>query len=555
MTTTPETLPVREPLVTDDRALLAIIPARGDSKGVPFKNVRRLGERPLLAYTVDAVLAAGVADRVVVSSDSDVVLRWAEMHGHETHQRPAHLAGDEATISEVATHLAQELGWSGDVAVFQPTSPLRSADSIVRAVAAFRSADADSLASAVREPHLFWFDGGKDLGQAEPLFDARVNRQFARHRVLRETGAIQIVRAAALLDGGEIVAKRHMLFEVPHDESLDIDTNDDLVEARRVFERGTVVFRVRATAKIGSGHIQHCLMLADELADQRLVFLLKDCDPFVQEILADHGYDLRVERDLAADLAALAGPCGNVLVNDVLDTSEEEVLIERSAGYRVVNIEDLGPGARLADWVVNALYPIDVGAGTHVASGPQYATLRGEFFDVPEKVVNVRPRRVLITFGGTDPSDLAQRCARLLDGKVATELRVVVGPGARDEGFPPGVEVLRHVRSMAAEMLEADLVVTSAGRTVYEAAAVGTPVVVLAQAARDASHSHLDYHGGVIFLGIGPLVDDGHIIGVVQRLLSDHELRSELSERLRRSIDGKGAARIGCRIRAMLKGL
>ena len=104
-------------------------------------------------------------------------------------------------------------------------------------------------------------------------------------------------------------------------------------------------------------------------------------------------------------------------------------------------------------------------------------------------------------------------------------------------------------------MLHADLVITSAGRTVYEAASVGTPVVVLAQAARDATHSHLDYRSGVIFLGIAPLVDDVHIVGVVQRLLADGELRAELSERLRRSIDGKGAARIAARIRSMLKDL
>jgi spore coat polysaccharide biosynthesis predicted glycosyltransferase SpsG len=108
---------------------------------------------------------------------------------------------------------------------------------------------------------------------------------------------------------------------------------------------------------------------------------------------------------------------------------------------------------------------------------------------------------------------------------------------------------------MASEMRAADLILTSAGRTVYEAAAVGTPVAVLAQAARDATHAHLTLESGVVFLGIGPLVDDAHVIGVVERLLADAELRGELSERLGRSIDVRGAGRIGARIRAMLRGL
>jgi spore coat polysaccharide biosynthesis predicted glycosyltransferase SpsG len=354
-----------------------------------------------------------------------------------------------------------------------------------------------------------------------------------------------------------MVTERHLLFETDPDESLDIDTTDDLVEARRRLEQGTVVFRVRATQRLGSGHVHHCLQLADELADQRLRFLLKDCDPFVAEMLDAHGYAWREETDLVADLEALdhGGGHGRVVVNDVLDTDERDVLLERQAGWTVVNIEDLGPGARLADWVVNALYPLNHGAGPHVVTGPRYATLRAEFRNVPEKTVRARPERVLVTFGGTDPGQLAPRCARLLADAVDAELRVVVGPGAAEMSFPPGVQVLRHVRSMAAEMLAADLVLTSAGRTVYEAAATGTPVAVLAQGARDATHSHLDFNSGVVFLGIGPLTDDRHIVEVVRRLLGDHELRTELSERLRTSIDGLGAARIAARIRSMLQGL
>ena len=88
--------------------------------------------------------------------------------------------------------------------------------------------------------------------------------------------------------------------------------------------------------------------------------------------------------------------------------------------------------------------------------------------------------------------------------------------------------------SMAREMLEADLAVTSAGRSVYEAATVGTPVVVLAANAREATHAHLGYDSGVVFLGIGSLVDDAHIVATIKRLLADAALRRELSDRLRR---------------------
>jgi CMP-N-acetylneuraminic acid synthetase/spore coat polysaccharide biosynthesis predicted glycosyltransferase SpsG len=542
-----------------DRRLLAIVPARGGSRDVPNKNLRSLGGRPLIAHTVEAVRASGVADRLLVSSDSDAVLRWAELQQVEARPRPARLACDQATISEVAAHIADELDWNGDVGVFQPTSPFRQAESIVCAVARFHAAGVDSLASCVREPHLYWLDADRSLEHAVPLFEERVNRQDGDHRVLKETGSIQLVRAAVLRAGREMVTQRHLLFETSPEESLDIDTTEDLVVARRRFEQGTVIFRLRANSRVGAGHIYHCLELADELADQRLRFLLRDCDPFVEALVSEHGYSFLTETDLATDLAVLAGPGRNLVLNDVLDTTEREVLVERSAGFSVVNIEDLGPGARLADWVVNALYPIENGNGhgngVSAAGGAAYATLRSEFHDLPEKEIRPRAERVLITFGGTDPHRLAARCARVLDGRIDAELRVVIGPGASSEGFPENIEVKRHVRSMAAEMMAADLVLTSAGRTVYEVAAAGTPVAVLAQSARDATHAHLSFSSGVIFLGVGPLVDDEHVVGVVRRLLDDYELRVELSERLRASVDSRGAARIGHAVRAMLRSL
>jgi spore coat polysaccharide biosynthesis predicted glycosyltransferase SpsG/molybdopterin-guanine dinucleotide biosynthesis protein A len=549
--------------------LLAIVPARGDSRGVPNKNLRSLGGRPLVAHTLEALAEAGVADRTIVSSEHEPMLRWALLHGYEVHERPAELAGAGVALSAVAAHLADELDWNGDVGVFPPSAPFRGADSIARAVAAFRAAPAaGSLASVVRERHPFWLDEHGDLARArslpvdvaatgtEPARDE--DEQSVRGRgVLRETGAIQLVRGSLLRSGRELRTSDHVLFATTPGAGLTIECNEDLVLARRRIERGTVVFRLRANARVGSGHIYHCLQLADELADQNLCFLLVDCDPFVATLIEEHGYPHRAETDLPADLDALASDGSpKLVVNDVLDTSEREILAQRAAGYRVVNVEDLGPGARLADWVVNALYPADESSGAHVSSGPAYATLRTEFMHLPAKVIRSRPRRVLISFGGTDPGRLGPRCARLLQGRLdGVEIRVVVGHSALDDDFPPGIDVARHVRSMAAEMLEADLVLTSAGRTVYEAAATGTPVAVLAQGARDATHAHLSYTSGVVFLGIGPLVDDAHVVGVVERLLADHALRTELSERLHDSIDDRGATRIGHRIRGLLRGL
>ena len=94
-----------------------------------------------------------------------------------------------------------------------------------------------------------------------------------------------------------------------------------------------------------------------------------------------------------------------------------------------------------------------------------------------------------MTLGGTDPAGLTTRCAQLFAHNLPPDVEIVavLGLGVDSADLPSRVIVKRNVPNMAAEMMQADLLVTSAGRTVYEAAAVGTPVVVLAQNAREAT--------------------------------------------------------------------
>ena len=538
---------------SDVRPLLAIVPARSGSKGIPGKNFRRLGNRPLIAYTIQSLSTLPIPNRLIVSTDDENIARWAQVHGLEVLARPDHLASDNTTISEVAVHVVVETGWDGDVGIFQPTSPLRSTETIERAVKLLRESGCDSVATCVREEHLCWRDKFDDIAQSTPLFSSRVNRQYAHHEVLRETGSVQLVTSQSLLRSGQVVGAAHRLIEAPRAESVDIDTLDDLVLARRLVQRGRVIFRVKANELVGSGHLYHCLQLADELIDQSLHFMLVDSDAWVGERLTDLNLSWSTERDMQVDLTALLSGCATVVVNDVLDTSETDILAQRAMGVTVVNIEDLGSGSKFAHWVVNALYD----AGPHddrVVSGARYATLRSEFLDLPKKQVRETAETVLVTFGGTDPGGLGLRCARLLAESTDCSIRVIEGPGSPPANYPVGVEVVRNIQSMATEMMAADLILTSAGRTVYEAAATGTPVAVLAQGARDATHAHLSLNDGVVFLGIGALTDDRHIVETVTRMLSSMRLRQELSDRLTGSLDGLGARRIADKIRSMLAG-
>ena len=532
--------------------MMGLVPARGGSRGVIGKNLARLGGNPMLLATIDVLSQVESISRVILSTDDHAIRAVGQVRGVELHARPDSLANAEATLAQVALHVIDQFGFDGELGVFQPTSPLRSANSVELAIAAFRDSGADSLASVVRETSLFWWDEHGDPLGGRPLHTERVNRQYGRHHVLRETGSIQLVKTDVLRRTGQLVGDNHYLFETPPGEAIDVNSFDELLAARRRAERGTVVFRVRANRSVGYGHLYHALSLAEELQSHEIRFLLRDCDREIEEILGARGWSWISEADPTTSLDDPTMTGSRVLVNDILDTTPEDVLPALILGYRVVNIEDLGPGAAYADLVINALY--GDGPARGALTGPAYTTLRPEFSGLPEKTIRDQVQRLLVTFGGADPANLSGRVGAALVGQLDCELRLIQGPGSRPVDVE-GVEVIRSSANVAEEMLEADIVITSAGRTVYEAAATGTPVIVVAQNSREATHSHLNMDQGVLYLGIGALVDDAHLINVVRRLAADVALRADLSARLRRGIDTKGAQRIAHRLEAMINGL
>lgn len=535
-------------------SVLAIIPARGGSKGVKQKNLRMLGGIPLIGHTANAALKSGIYSRIVVSTDDPAITRWAELNGFEVHRRSAHAASDSATIADVANEVVRDLDWRGTtVSVLQPTSPFRSSRSIKEAYQQFNEDKNDSMMSVVRLEHMHWFDEGESF---RPLFEERVNRQYARHAVLQETGAIQFVRTEVLKESGVMVQARHGLYEISASESLDIDTTEDFAIARFRFEsRCLIVFRITANRMVGTGHLFHCLQLAQELDSLNIVFLLKDCDDFVSELLTQERYEFVRESNLVEDLARIGDSFDRrVLVNDILDTELSDVLVPKLNNYSVVCVEDLGPGSEYADLVVNALYPTQLKASrAKELVGAEYAVLRPEFL-INTSLSWREHGRVLVTFGGSDPAGLTSRIVPSLREALPPEyeVKVILGIAAPDFNPPQGVVVTRTPNSMAVEMAAADVIVTSAGRTVLEAAAVGTPVVVVAQNAREATHSHLSYDRGVLFLGLGNLIQAADVSQAVSGLLESPSLRQEISTRLRKNVSGDGARKIASNILDLL---
>jgi CMP-N-acetylneuraminic acid synthetase/spore coat polysaccharide biosynthesis predicted glycosyltransferase SpsG len=489
-------------------AILVVIPARGGSKGIPRKNVRALAGRPLIAYAIAIARASRFAPDVYVSSEDAEILGLARKLGAEVHVRDASLSADDTTLDSVVHDayraIRERTGRDYELVVtLQPTSPLLTTASLDSAIQQLLDDPTlDTVISATDDTHLGWTREGE---RYVPAYEARLNRQYLPPRY-RETGGFLICRSRVIRPDNRI-GPNVSLALLSGAEAIDIDTPDDWALAEWRLSRREVLFVVSGYPEIGLGHVFNVLTIASELVRHSLSFLVDERSQLAASTIEAHHY--RVHRqhsgDIVADILELRP---DVVVNDRLDTDEAEMRRLKDAGLILINFEDLGAGARLADLVINAIYPEHEALPNHYF-GARYFCARPEFLLTEPRPVSERVERVLLTFGGTDENDLTRRVLEAI-GPLCRErgvdIEVILGRGYRHAAEGPAfadARVHRSVATMSDHLRAADVCFTSAGRTVFEVALVGTPAIVLAQNEREETHFFASEEHGFMNLGRG----------------------------------------------------
>ena len=213
--------------------MIAIIPARGGSKGLPRKNIRELNGKPLIAYAIDCASKARHIDRVIVSTDDPEIADVARQYGAEIpFLRPDYLASDTAQAVDNYIYTVDRLSREGSLqidefVVLLPTTPLRLSEDVDKAIDLFRERQADSVISYTPEAHPIRWHKYLDADNAfVNIFDDTIaNRQDLKTSYY-PNGAIYVFRTSMIRERKYYTEKSYA-YVMPRNRSVDIDTLED----------------------------------------------------------------------------------------------------------------------------------------------------------------------------------------------------------------------------------------------------------------------------------------------------------------------------------------
>ena len=520
--------------------ILIVIPARGGSKGIPRKNVRKLNNKPLIYYSINNSLKLNLADYkfdVLVSSDDEEILEYSKRFGALIHKRSTEISSDKITLDPVIydAYISQNKLYELIITV-QPTSPLLKHESLKKAILKIlKNKRIDTIISASEDTHLTW---KQNLDRYIPLYKERVNRQQLP-KIYKETGSFLITRSNIISKSNRI-GKNVDLHCLSKDEGIDIDTFEDWNLCEYYLKRKTILFNVSGYKEIGLGHVYNTLSIANEILNHNIIFLFDKKSKLGLSIVKKMNYQcfLQSNKKIIDDIKSLSP---DVVINDCLDTETEFITALKQEKIKVISFEDIGPGASEADLVINAMYH-EQKKIKNIFFGSKYFILRDEFLNINSKKINKIVKNVLITFGGVDPNNFTLKTLHSISKFCLSndiKINVITGLGYKNNNniktIFPEIRLIKNTKFISNYIRSSDIIFTSAGRTTFETASFEIPSIVLCQNKRETTHFFAKEKNGFINLGLGTNLSNNFILSIFSELCFNIKKRKSMKEKLKQN--------------------
>lgn len=511
---------------------IVLIPAI--KKTVAFHDdlIKKLAGVSLIQRTIDKAVKVGI-DRsgIHILTDSEEIGLIAERNNVNVYLDPQltwEAAGREGSVKNYLQTAAKK---SKYVLLLSPYAPLISEDTLVKGLDLLRDVDEDLLKPVKNVNRNLYDENGQST------FLALFGRSHQQHTI--ESKAFVWLRSRVLTD--DMDQKPRILAWPVENDLIEIESYQDWWVCEKLLTRKRIIFRIIGNEQVGMGHIYRCLSLAHEISDHEIIFVCDSGNALAAKKIIEHEHFLKIcEATNIVDEVINLKP--DLVVNDVLSTTKEDVLPLQQQGIKVINFEDLGEGARLADLTINELYDAPQFTGKNIFWGHKYFFVRDEFYAAKPHFFKEHVESILLVFGGTDQHNLTASIYRSIRDLCKTrniKVNIVAGPGyvgyeqlkveIQDERL---VTLTRATGVISRIMEQSQIAISSAGRTMYELAHMNIPSIIISQHEREYTHSFACEENGFIPLGMFEKgITECKVVQHLTKLLDDQEYRHDLFKR------------------------
>lgn len=513
--------------------ILAIIPVCEGSSSLPNKNLRILNGKPMVYYAINNAKKSEYVTDIIVTTNSNEIISIAKQMGVKVRRRSSDLCSTQVSLDKVINDVRNDVEFEDYdyIITMQSISPTLKSATLDKAVSKCMETGCDTMISVTNRANFYWTEKENETVAYNP---DRMNKHQLPPFYM-ETGAFLITKPVFITDNSRIGHKCE-LFELSSDEAIDVFTFGDLKQAENILSRKTVGFYVNGNNQQGLGHIYRVFQLADEFFSKPDIYY--DINQTRPESFGSTKHNLIPVDGIEGLLCKVKHQQYDIFINDILSTSAEYMtsLKESIPAAKIINFEDIGEGAELADIVFNALYE-EKGAA-NVKSGAEYFIASKLFLLYEPIEIKENIKNVLISFGGADPQNYTDRVLSFISKEKYSDLKFYIIIGRAKQNFEEllkckqkNVEILFDINNMPEVMNKCDIAITSRGRTGFELAMLGVPTISIAQNEREEKHDFMCEDNGFFYLGKNP--DTSIMENALDKLLQmDFEQRKEIQRKM-----------------------
>ena len=505
-----------------DNALI-VIPAIKKNAVIPDQLIKKLDGITLIQRAINIALDLVPNKQILILTDSDEISLISQRNNIEYFKNSKLSLNSKNLLHQVLSVIKNYN--NKNIIIYKANTPLLESKILNSAYLKFLNNNKSLLVSVKKEERDVFRLDNKNLEKLE------------QHHLYEEVGAFYIFDKYL----AEKVTLPRIPFVISDEKSIEIKNYQSWWLCEKILQRKKIIFHVFGGLDLGMGHIYHSLSIAHEITNHEVLFVCDEKYELAVKKIASMDYKVISTNDIENTILDMSP---DIVINDVLNTTENFVLKLKLKGISVVNFEDLGSGSKYADLVFNELYEVSQLEGSNYHWGHKYVTLRDEFYDAQSNLFINNVNEVLIMFGGVDKNNLtlvAVKSIIKICQKKNIKINIICGSGYifltslrkyLSKCQYKNIEVHFDTVMISKIMEVSQLALSSNGRAIYELADMNIPSIVISQHEREYTHNFASLDRGFINIGVISNKTAASIEKAFNELVENNEYRRDLFVRI-----------------------